>query len=134
MASRLTDQLQRRDEPKMAELASGEDRSVVSVLQYDKQPLGHDRNSLLEAGDKSSHFLTKKEWSIVIALRLWDTCSVPKPEPIVTLIIDQRIVYAKCSECGEPLELGVTVGSAKEQESKLQAAFGKHMDAKHRSP
>ena len=59
---------------------------------------------------------------------------MPKPEPIVTLMIDQRIVYAKCSECDEPLELGVTVESAEEQESKLHAAFGEHMTAKHRSP
>jgi len=56
---------------------------------------------------------------------------VPKLEPIVTMMIDQRILFARCSECDEPLDLSVTVGSAEEQESKLYAAFAKHMDAKH---
>ena len=42
---------------------------------------------------------------------------MPKPEPIVTMMIDQRILFAKCSECDEPLDLSVTVGSAEEQES-----------------
>ena len=70
---------------------------------------------------------------IVIALSLRETCSVPKPEPVVTLMIDRRILFAKCSECDEPLDLSVTVGSAEDQELKLHAAFEKHMDAKHRS-
>jgi len=70
---------------------------------------------------------------LVIAFRLWEACSVPEPEPIVTLMIDKRILFAKCSECDEPLDLSVTVGSAEEQESKLHAAFAEHMDAKHRS-
>jgi hypothetical protein len=57
---------------------------------------------------------------------------MPKLEPVVTLIVDQRIIYAKCSECDESLELGVTVGSTKEQEEKLRAAFEKHVTARHR--
>ncbi len=56
----------------------------------------------------------------------------PQPEPVVTQIIDKRITEAKCSMCDEPLDLGDDVGTAKEQEMKVKAAFGRHM-AKHRS-
>ena len=55
-----------------------------------------------------------------------------KAEPIVTKIIDKRITEGKCSLCDEHLELGNDVGSAKEQDMKLKAAFGRHMADKHR--
>jgi hypothetical protein len=55
-----------------------------------------------------------------------------KAEPIATRTIDERITEGKCSLCNERLELGNDVGSAKEQEMKLKAAFGRHMNAKHR--
>jgi hypothetical protein len=55
-----------------------------------------------------------------------------KPEPIVTQIIDKRITEAKCSACGEALDLGNDVGSINEQEMKLEAVFGRHMNARHR--
>ena len=54
-----------------------------------------------------------------------------KPEPIVTLFLDHRIAEAKCSSCGESLDLGNDVGSAKDQEMKLRAVFGRHLNAKH---
>lgn len=55
-----------------------------------------------------------------------------KAEPIATKTIDKRITEGRCSLCGEPLELGNDVGSPTEQYMKLNAAFGKHMDTKHR--
>jgi hypothetical protein len=54
------------------------------------------------------------------------------PQAVVTQKIDNRITEAECSACGEKLELGNDVGSAKEQEMKLKAAFGRHMNAQHR--
>ena len=54
-----------------------------------------------------------------------------KPEPIVTTLIDKRIVAAKCSECNEPLDMPNVVGSAREQEYKLEIAFAQHLKAKH---
>jgi len=57
----------------------------------------------------------------------------PQPEAVVTQRIDNRITEAKCSMCDEPFDLGNDVGTAKEQEMKLKAAFGRHVNAKHRS-
>jgi len=55
-----------------------------------------------------------------------------KGEPLHTRIIDGRITEAVCSLCNERLELGNEVGSSKEQDMKVRAAFGIHMNAKHR--
>jgi hypothetical protein len=54
-----------------------------------------------------------------------------KYEPIVTMKIDNRIVEAECS-CGDRLPIPNEVGSAKEQEMTLMAAFGRHMNQKYR--
>jgi hypothetical protein len=54
-----------------------------------------------------------------------------KPEPIVTQLIDKRITEAKCSACGEALEIPDRVGSRQEQELVLEIAFGKHLRMKH---
>jgi hypothetical protein len=54
-----------------------------------------------------------------------------KLEPIVTQTIDNRITAAKCSECGESLDIPNEVGSVREQEYKLEVAFGKHLTKKH---
>ena len=54
-----------------------------------------------------------------------------RPEPLVRTI-DNRITEFTCSACGETIDLGNDVGSTKEQEMKLKAAFGIHMNAKHR--
>lgn len=51
--------------------------------------------------------------------------------PIPTGLIDGRITAAKCSECGQPLDLGHDVGSREEQKEKMQRAFAKHRNAKH---
>lgn len=65
--------------------------------------------------------------------RLWQTEGMDKAEPIVTLLIDKRITEGKCSLCDKPLDLGNAVDSAKEQEMKLRAAFGRHMVTQHKS-
>ena len=63
---------------------------------------------------------------------LWETVGMGKPEPVVTRLIDKRIVSAKCSECDEPLNMPNVVKSAKEQEYELEVVFAKHLKAKHR--
>ncbi len=54
-----------------------------------------------------------------------------KPEPIVTKIIDGRITEAKCSDGDEQLELGDDVGSAFDQEQKMEEALARHVQEKH---
>jgi hypothetical protein len=54
-----------------------------------------------------------------------------KPEPIVTRMIDNRITDAKCSECGEALDMPNEVNSAAAQEYELEVAFAKHVNTKH---
>jgi hypothetical protein len=54
-----------------------------------------------------------------------------KAEPIVTQIIDRRITAAKCSDCGEPLDMPNEVGSVEDQKLAIDAAFAQHMTAKH---
>jgi hypothetical protein len=55
-----------------------------------------------------------------------------KPEPVVTRIIDKRIVDAKCSACNEPLDMADEVKSTGEQELALEVAFDRHLQEKHR--
>jgi hypothetical protein len=43
-------------------------------------------------------------------------------------------VEAVCSQCREPLALGNQIGSAEEQEAKMQETFSRHMFARHRNP
>ncbi len=57
-----------------------------------------------------------------------------KIEPIVTMLIDKRITEAKCSACDAILDLGNPVGSAREQEYKLEVVFAEHLKATHGKP
>jgi hypothetical protein len=56
---------------------------------------------------------------------------MPKPEPIVTLRIDGRIIKADCPICGDPLGLGNEVSSLEEQERKMLEAFSRHVNQRH---
>jgi hypothetical protein len=58
----------------------------------------------------------------------------PEPEPVITKKIDGRITEAKCSVCDEELDLGVKVGSAAEQERKMEEALAAHVEEKHSAP
>ena len=55
------------------------------------------------------------------------------PKAIITQKMDGRITKAECSACGEALATWNDVGSEKEEEMKLKAALGRHVNAKHRS-
>jgi len=55
----------------------------------------------------------------------------PEPEPVITKEIDGRITEAKCSACDEQLDLGNKVGSADEQDQKMEDAFAAHVAEKH---
>ncbi len=55
----------------------------------------------------------------------------PEPEPVITQKIDGRITEAKCSACDEQLDLGNKVGSAAEQEQKMEDALAEHVAQKH---
>ena len=55
-----------------------------------------------------------------------------RPEPVITRIIDKRIVDAKCSACNEPLDMPNEVKSTREQELALEVAFARHLQEKHR--
>jgi hypothetical protein len=54
------------------------------------------------------------------------------PEPIVTGLIDAQITAAKCSACDESLDMPKEVGSRDDQELKLERAFAKHIENRHR--
>ena len=53
-------------------------------------------------------------------------------KPLPTRIIDDRIMAAECPLCHEALGLGDEVGSPREQEIKMEDAFGRHMNKRHR--
>jgi len=56
---------------------------------------------------------------------------MPKVEAIVTLIIDKRIVEAKCSLCHDVILGGGRAGSIEDQEAELREAINRHSSRWH---
>jgi len=56
---------------------------------------------------------------------------MPKPEAIVTLKINNRIVEAECSLCHDRLFVDGGETSIEEQEAKLREAMNRHARQRH---
>jgi hypothetical protein len=56
---------------------------------------------------------------------------MPKPEAIVTLMIDRRIVQAECSICHDVILARGRVGSIEDQEAELRDAINRHARQRH---
>jgi len=56
---------------------------------------------------------------------------MPKPEAIVTLMIDRRIVEAVCSICHDVILGRGRTGSIEEQEAELRDAINRHAKQWH---
>jgi len=56
---------------------------------------------------------------------------MPKPEAIITMKINGRIIEAECSLCHDRLYMDAGEASLQEQESKLHDALSRHARQRH---
>jgi hypothetical protein len=56
---------------------------------------------------------------------------MPKLEAIVTAVVNQRIVEARCSLCHEVILARERVGSVEDQDAELREAIQKHASQRH---
>ena len=53
-------------------------------------------------------------------------------QPIVFIRIDGKVIQAECPICLDALGMGDAVGTAEEQEQKMNDAFERHKQHKHK--